>query len=108
MSEQDSVLLLRRIEQAIYGLEKRIANWNATASSTQPSEPITMRYYEQRVPNAEPTVYDEVVIGEPFQAYPFDLSRWERKLVQLHMRFLLGKGSELESGSVRIVGEVEP
>ena len=73
-----------------------------------PSEPITVRYYEQRVSNAEPTVYDEIVIDEPFRAYPFDLSRWERKLVQLHMRFLLGNGSELESGSVRIVGEMEP
>jgi hypothetical protein len=73
-----------------------------------PSEPITMRYYEQRAPHAEPTVYDEIVIAEPFQAYPFDLSRWERKLVQLHMRFLLGNKSELEGGSVRIVGEVEP
>jgi hypothetical protein len=73
-----------------------------------PSEPITMRYYEQRAPHAEPTIYDEIVIAEPFQAYPFDLSRWERKLVQLQMRFLLGKESELESGSVRIAGEVEP
>jgi hypothetical protein len=73
-----------------------------------PSEPITMLYYEQRDPSAEPTVYDEIAIAEPFQAYPFDLSRWERKLVQLHMRFLLGKESELEGGSVRIVGEVEP
>jgi len=44
MSEQDSVLLLRRIEQAIYGLEKRIANWNATASSTQPSEPSIVQF----------------------------------------------------------------
>jgi hypothetical protein len=67
-----------------------------------------MRYYEQRAPQAEPAVYDEIVITEPFQAYPFDLSQWERKLVQLHMRFLLGKESELEGGSVRIVGEVEP
>jgi hypothetical protein len=72
------------------------------------SEPITVHYYERRAPNAEPTVYDEIVVEEPFQAYPFDLSRWERKLVQLHMRFLLGNGSELEGGSVRIVGEVEP
>jgi len=73
-----------------------------------PSEPITVRYYEQRAPNAEPTVYDEITVAEPFQAYPFDLSRWERKLVQLHMRFLLGRRCELESGSLRIVGEVEP
>jgi hypothetical protein len=72
------------------------------------SEPITVRYYERRAPDMEPTVYDEIIVTEPFQAYPFDLSRWERKLVQLHMRFLLGKGSELEGGSVRIVGEVEP
>jgi hypothetical protein len=73
-----------------------------------PSEPITVRYYERRAPDTEPTIYSEIVVTEPFQAYPFDLSRWERKLVQLQMRFLLGKGSELEGGSVRIVGEVEP
>jgi hypothetical protein len=72
------------------------------------SDPITMRYYEQRKPDAEPTVYNDIVIAEPFQAYPFDLSQWGRKLVQLQMRFLLGKGTELESSSIRIVGEVEP
>ena len=44
MSEQDSVLLLRRIEQAIYGLEKRIASWNASASSAQPEEPPVVQF----------------------------------------------------------------
>ena len=44
MSEQDSVLLLRRIEQAIYGLEKRIASWNASALLTHPTEPPVVQF----------------------------------------------------------------
>ena len=72
------------------------------------SSPITVRYYEQRDPDAEPTVYADLVVEEPFRAYSFDLSLWSRKFKQLQLRFLLGKDSELESGSVRIVGEVEP
>jgi len=44
MSEQDSVLLLRRIEQAIYGVEKRLANWNATEPTKQSSEPPVVQF----------------------------------------------------------------
>jgi hypothetical protein len=41
---EESVLLLRRIEQAIYGLEKRIASWNASAPSAQLKELPIIRF----------------------------------------------------------------
>jgi len=84
MSEQDSVLLLRRIEQAIYGLEKRIANWNATASSTQPSEPSIVQFpsvmsveIERGTVGAvieEQPIRTETVLTQQLSIYPVDIN----------------------------------
>jgi len=43
MSEQDSILLLRRIEQAIYSLEKRLVDTRTPTSHT-PSEPPVVQF----------------------------------------------------------------
>ena len=47
MSEQDSVLLLRRIEQAIYGLEKRLIEQRQPSDANptrQPTEPPVVQF----------------------------------------------------------------
>jgi len=67
MSEQDSVLLLRRIEQAIYGLEKRIANWNASAPSIQPSEPPIVQFPSVMSVEVERGSVSAVIEEQPIQ-----------------------------------------
>jgi len=67
MSEQDSVLLLRRIEQAIYGLEKRIANWNASAPSIQPLEPSIVQFPSVMSVEVERGSISTVIEEQPIQ-----------------------------------------
>jgi hypothetical protein len=84
MSEQDSVLLLKRIEQAIYGLEKRIANWNAPTASAQPSEPPLVQFpsvmqveIEGGTVNAvieEQPIRTETVLTQQLFIYPVDIN----------------------------------
>jgi hypothetical protein len=84
MNEQDSVLLLRRIEQAIYGLEKRIANWNATEPTKQPSEPPVVQFpsmmsveIEGGTVNAvieEQPIRTEAVLTQQLLIYPVDIN----------------------------------
>jgi len=84
MSEQDSVLLLRRIEQAIYGLEKRIANWNASVPSAQPSEPPVVQFpsvmrveVESGTVNAvieEQPIQTETVLTQQLSIYPVEIN----------------------------------
>ncbi len=84
MSEQDSVLLLRRIEQAIYGLEKRIANWNASAPPVQQSEPPIVQFpsvmsveVERGTVSAvieEQPIRTETVLTRQLSIYPVDIS----------------------------------
>ena len=84
MSEQDSVLLLRRIEQAIYGLEKRIANWNATEPIKQPSEPPTVRFPSVMSVEVQSGTVSAVIEEQPIQTetvltrqlsiYPVDIN----------------------------------
>jgi hypothetical protein len=84
VSEQDSVLLLRRIEQAIYGLEKRIANWNASAPSAQPSEPPIVQFpsvmsveIDGGTVNAvieEQPIRTETLLTQQLLIYPLDIN----------------------------------
>jgi len=84
MSEQDSVLLLRRIEQAIYALEKRIANWNASVPSAQRSEPPVVQFpstmsveIEGGTVNAvieEQPIRTEAVLTQQLLIYPVDIN----------------------------------
>ena len=84
MSEQDSVLLLRRIEQAIYGVEKRLANWNATEPTKQPSEPPVVQFpsvmqveIEGGTVSAvieEQPIRTETVLTEQLSIYPVDIN----------------------------------
>ena len=67
MSEQDSVLLLRRIEQAIYGLEKRIANWNASAPLTHPTEPPVVQFPSMMRVDVEGGTVNAVIEEQPIQ-----------------------------------------
>jgi len=84
MSEQDSVLLLRRIEQAIYGLEKRIASLNIVAPSTQPTELPIVQFpsmmsveIEGGTVNAvleEQPIRTETVLTQQLSIYPVDIN----------------------------------
>jgi len=84
MSEQDSVLLLRRIEQAIYGLEKRIANWNASTPSAQLKEPPTVRFPSVMSVEVQSGTVSAVIEEQPIQTetvltrqlaiYPVDIN----------------------------------
>jgi len=84
MSEQDSVLLLRRIEQAIYGLEKRIANWNATEPIKQSSEPPLVQFpsvmsveVQSGTVSAvieEQPIQTETVLTQQLSIYPVDIN----------------------------------
>ena len=67
MSEQDSVLLLRRIEQAIYGLEKRIASWNASAPSAQSKEPPIVRFPSVMTVEVQSGTVSAVIEEQPIQ-----------------------------------------
>jgi len=84
VSEQDSVLLLRRIEQAIYGVEKRIANWNAPALPAQSAEPPIVQFpsvmsveIEGGTVNAvieEQPIRTETVLTQQLSIYPVDIN----------------------------------
>jgi len=84
MSEQDSILLLRRIEQAIYGVEKRLANWNATEPTKQPSEPPIVQFpsvmnveIEGGTVSAvieEQPIRTETVLTQQLSIYPVDIN----------------------------------
>jgi len=84
MSEQDSILLLRRIEQAIYGVEKRLANWNATEPTKQLSEPSVVQFpsvmsveVEGGTINAvieEQPIRTEAVLTQQLLIYPVDIN----------------------------------
>jgi len=67
MSEQDSVLLLRRIEQAIYGVEKRLANWNATEPTKQPSEPPVVQFPSMMRVEVEGGTVNAVIEEQPIR-----------------------------------------
>ena len=67
MSEQDSVLLLRRIEQAIYGLEKRIAGWNASAPLTHPTEPPVVQFPSVMTVEVQSGTVSAVIEEQPMQ-----------------------------------------
>jgi hypothetical protein len=67
VSEQDSVLLLRRIEQAIYGLEKRIASWNAAMPSTQRAEPSVVQFPSVMSVEVERGTVSAVIEEQPIQ-----------------------------------------
>ena len=67
MSEQDSVLLLRRIEQAIYGLEKRIAGWNASAPLTHPTEPPVVQFPSVMTVEVQSGTVSAVIEEQPIQ-----------------------------------------
>jgi hypothetical protein len=84
VSEQESVLLLRRIEQAIYGLEKRIANLSAPASSVQLLEPPVVQFpsvmlveIERGTVSAvieEQPIRTETVLTQQLSIYPVDIN----------------------------------
>jgi hypothetical protein len=88
MSEQDSVLLLRRIEQAIYGLEKRMANWNTPTPSERPSahptEPLVVQFPSVMSVEIEGGMVSAVIEEQPIQTetvltrqlsiYPVDIN----------------------------------
>ena len=84
MSEQDSVLLLRRIEQAIYGVEKRLANWNAAALSAHPTEPPVVQFPSVMSVEIEGGTVSAVIEEQPIQTetvltrqlsiYPVDIN----------------------------------
>ena len=84
MSEQDSILLLRRIEQAIYGLEKRIANWNAAALPMRQLDPPVVQFpstmsveIDGGTVNAvieEQPIRTEAVLTQQLLIYPVDIN----------------------------------
>jgi len=84
VSEQHSILLLRRIEQAIYGVEKRLANWNAPAPSAHPTEPPVVQFPSVMSVEVERGTISAVIEEQPIQTetvltrqlsiYPIDIN----------------------------------
>lgn len=81
---EESVLLLRRIEQAIYGLEKRIASWSASAPSTQLKEPPIVQFPSVMAVEVqsgtvsavieEQPIRTETVLTQQLSIYPIDIN----------------------------------
>jgi len=69
---------------------------------------VRVRYYEHRPVEGSAPIEESMVIENSYQPYPFDLSRWGRKLVQLQLRLELEPDVVLEGGAIRLAGGVEP
>ena len=70
MSEQDSVLLLRRIEQAIYGLEKRLVEQRQPSEVNQlrpPTEPPVVQFPSVMSVEVESGNINAIIEEQPIQ-----------------------------------------
>ena len=67
MSEQDSVLLLRRIEQAIYGLEKRFLSITPSEPSNPTTEPPVINFPSTMSVEVEGGSINAVIEEQPIQ-----------------------------------------